>query len=144
MTESASVVTRPPRWVTGLAIVCVVAGCGRGATDEAIIDHPRPYGVTGVTVVDVGCPTLTTTTPSCPNRPIPAHLRFSRPDSAAPIVELRTREDGTFTVELTPGRYQLLPTNLSGAPLPSAEPLTVEVAEGRFTEITVQFDSGVR
>lgn len=51
MAQSASVVTRPPRWVTGLAIVCVAAGCGRGATDEAIVGHPRPSGVTGVTVV---------------------------------------------------------------------------------------------
>jgi len=81
---------------------------------------------------------------TCPRRPLAARLRFVRQDREAPDVEIRTRADGTFTVELPPGRYEVVPDNLTGAPYPRANPTTFEVHKGGLTPITVMFDSGVR
>jgi hypothetical protein len=93
--------------------------------------------------VDAGCPPAPDAT-ACPRRPLAARLRFLRLDYDAPPVEIRTGDDGTFTVELPPGRYEVVPDNLTGAPYPRADRMTVEVREGTSTRITVAFDSGVR
>ena len=54
------------------------------------------------------------------------------------------REDGRFRVDLPPGRYVLDP----GEPLlvdePRADKMTIGVETGRYTEVTVRFDSGIR
>ncbi|MBC3192826.1 hypothetical protein H7X46_17310 [Pseudonocardia sp. C8] len=124
----------------GVLIALAVASGG------ACGDEPgggQPSGVTGVAVVDVGCPTLTTAE-ACPTRPLPAHVRITDPGSSATVAEVRTPPDGTFRVELAPGQYRLHATTVDGRPLPYAEPLTVEVPEGRFTPVTIRFDSGVR
>lgn len=128
------------RRVTAAAIVLVATGCTGGADRDGA--RPLASGISGTTVVDIGCPTLPATG-SCPTRPLPAQLRVTRSDTTT-VAELTTPEDGTFTIELAPGSYQILATNLSGAPLPTAEPVSVEVTEGQITRVTVQFDSGVR
>jgi hypothetical protein len=126
----------------------VVSAC-RSATDGGPADAGTvETGVQGVTDVDVGCP-ATRDAGACPRRPLAARLRFVRRDRDVRdperrTVEVRTGEDGAFTVELPPGRYDVVPDNLVGAPYPRAEPVTVEVHEGTLTVITVSFDSGVR
>ena len=71
-------------------------------------------------------------------------MQFIPSDSTTPVANVQTPPDGTFRVELAPGRYDIRATNLDEAPLPSAEPLTVDVTAGQFTQIIIQFDSGVR
>jgi hypothetical protein len=132
------------RAVLAAAFVLTASACsgredGRGSIDE----QASSSGVKGVTDVDIGCPPSPDATP-CPRRPLAARLRFIRRDRDAPDVEVRTGEDGTFTVELPPGRYEVVPDNLTGAPYPRADRMTVEVRQAEFTTITVMFDSGVR
>jgi len=112
---------------------------GPGSTDE----QAQASGVKGVTDVDIGCPPSPNANP-CPRRPLGARLLFVRRDRDAPDVEVRTGEDGTFTVNLFPGRYEVVQDNLTGAPYPRADRMTLEVRQGTFTTITVMFDSGVR
>lgn len=143
---SRTVASRPAscwRWLIGLMIVLAATGCERAADHATDAGRLPASGISGLTVVDIGCPTLTTAS-SCPTQPIGARLQFTRQDSGVAVVELQTADDGTFTVELPPGRYQILPSNLDGAPLPSAEPLAVDVVDGQFTQLTIQFDSGIR
>jgi hypothetical protein len=122
------------RWPIVLGIV-IAAGCARQADGAG--------GITGITVVDVGCPTVITAT-TCPTRPLPARLRVIRPNSTNVVAELQTHNDGTFTMMLPPGRYEIESSNLSGTPFPTAHPLSVEVIDGQLKSITIEFDSGVR
>jgi hypothetical protein len=52
--------------------------------------------------------------------------------------------EGYFRIPLAPGRYTVRPSNLSGAVLPIAHVMTVSVVSGRFTALTIPFDSGIR
>jgi hypothetical protein len=121
----------------------MTSGCASATEGGSADDRTERTGVRGVTDVDGGCPP-TRDTETCPRRPLAARLRFVRQDRDAPDVEIRTRADGTFTVELPPGRYEVVPDNLTGAPYPQAHRMTLEVHKGRFTPLTVMFDSGVR
>jgi hypothetical protein len=130
------------RAVLGGAIILTASACG-SSTDRGSTKQAQSSGVRGVADVDVGCPPSPDTTP-CPRRPLPARLRFVRRDRDAPDVEIRTAEDGTFTVDLPPGRYEVVPDNLTDTPYPQADRMTIEVRQGTITPITVTFDSGVR
>lgn len=142
MTHSAARLW-PRRAVLGAALALTASACG-SATDHGSVDGSvRPSGVRGSTDVDAGCLPSPDLTP-CPRVPLPARLRFVQLDHSAPDVDIRTEEDGTFTVELAPGHYEVIPENLTGAPYPQANPMTVTVRKGEFTVITVMFDSGVR
>lgn len=131
------------RAVLAAGLVLTSSACSSRTDRNSTDDQAGSSGVEGVTNVDVGCPPTPDATP-CPRRPLPARLRFVRQDGKAPDVEIRTGEDGTFTVELLPGRYQVVPDNLTGTPYPRANRMTVEVPAGGFAPITVMFDSGVR
>jgi hypothetical protein len=52
--------------------------------------------------------------------------------------------EGYFRIPLAPGHYTVRPSNLSGAVLPIAHEVTVTVVSGRFTVLTIPFDSGIR
>jgi hypothetical protein len=125
------------------AVVCGVVACGGVAACSADDPSAPGAGVTGTTVVDVGCPTLATGQ-TCPTRPLAARLEFSPVGAAGSGVTEETGADGRFTVDLAPGTYELVATVPGGGPLPSAEPMTVTVQDGEYSEVTVTFDSGVR
>ena len=134
-----------PRWrrvALGLAAAAAVTGpvaCSGGADG----DPAGRSGVRGTVVVDAGCPP-TVEERACPTGPLAARLEFVADDGRAPVVAVDTAPDGTFSVVLPPGSYDVRAENVTGAPEPSADPVTVEVRAGRFTELTVRFDSGVR
>ncbi len=50
--------------------------------------------------------------------------------------------DGRFEVPLPAGDYVVVPQ--AGDPLPVAVPLDVRVLPGRFAEVEVNYDSGIR
>jgi hypothetical protein len=56
--------------------------------------------------------------------------------------EVKSGADGRFSVNLAPGSYVLEPQ--SPAVMPFAKPQEVTVDPHRFTEVTVQYDSGIR
>ncbi|MEO8220523.1 MAG: carboxypeptidase-like regulatory domain-containing protein [Specibacter sp.] len=99
-------------------------------------------GISGHTTVDAGCAVTIDSTP-CGEVPLPA--RISITDAAGTTVrETISNDQGEFRVELPSGTYELHAVNLTGAPLPSAVPEHVVVETGTFTEIRMEFDSGVR
>ena len=112
-------------------VSAMVASCGQPTS-----------GISGRTVVDVGCPALPVAE-TCAERPLPA--RISAVDAQGQKAgETTSNEHGEFSLDLEPGDYQLTATNLSGSPLPSALPVTVTVRPDNVTTVTVRFDSGVR
>ncbi len=119
-----------------------LAGCA-GAGSESPSPTRATSGVRGSAVVDIGCPVLEDASP-CPQVPLQARISVVQPGSAQPAAVVQTMADGTFDIGLPPGIYELRGENLSGAPVPSAVPVTVTVRAGEFAQVTVIFDSGVR
>lgn len=99
-------------------------------------------GVEGTTIVDEGCPVLPVES-KCPQRPLPARVLVLNREGAE-IAHTNTNEKGEFRIRLSAGDYILQGQNLTGAPLPAAAPVPVNVREGRMHVVTIQFDSGVR
>jgi len=75
------------------------------------------------------------------DRPYAATIVIERVDGTT-AAETKSGGDGRFSVNLAPGSYVLEPQN--GNPLPIARPQHVTVAPRTFTEVTVEYDSGIR
>ncbi len=100
-------------------------------------------GVRGIAVVDIGCPVLENSS-TCPQVPLQTRIIAVRAGSIEQVAVNDTRADGTFSIELAPGSYELRGADPAGAALPVAVPVPVVVRSGEFTSVTVVFDSGVR
>ena len=94
-------------------------------------------------MVDGGCPPARDRSP-CPDRPIVARLTVTQRDSGTTVARATTTADGRFTIPLRPGSYELRAANTTGAPVPLAPSQSITVVSGRYTEVKVAFDSGVR
>jgi len=125
-------------WLAVSLLVVTVTACGGGGAAPAA----PTSGLTGRAVVDVGCP-LQDSSP-CPTRPIRAQLTVTRPDTASFTRDVTTNDRGAFQLPLDPGTYVVQARNTTGAPVPTARPVTVRVPKGAFTTVTITFDSGVR
>ncbi|HEX6471118.1 MAG TPA: hypothetical protein VF069_18610 [Streptosporangiaceae bacterium] len=100
-------------------------------------------GVRGTTTVDSGSP-IVYSTPR-PRRPLRARLDVVGPaGTTAVAATAESDEQGRFEIPLRPGTYTIRPRNLTGAPVPTARPVTVTVRPGTWTTITIPFDSGIR
>lgn len=60
------------------------------------------------------------------------------------ITSFETGSDGRFRVALPPGTYRVGPPHRAGRFLPRGTEETVTVAPGRFVQVTISFDSGMR
>lgn len=65
-------------------------------------------------------------------------------DTDREVTRLETGSDGRFRVVLPPGTYRVGPPRRTGRFLPSGSEETVTVAAGKFVQITISFDSGMR
>lgn len=69
-----------------------------------------------------------------------------RCDEGREVARTRTDEDGKFRINLAPGRYLLVarsPQPNSRFPHPP-DPMTLRVREGRFKDVTLHYDTGIR
>jgi len=60
------------------------------------------------------------------------------------VKRFETGSDGRFRVALAPGTYRVGPPHQSGRFLPRGNEVTVTVAPGKFVQVTIEFDSGMR
>jgi hypothetical protein len=107
---------------------------------------PRDSGVQGELIVDEGAPVVREGSP-WPAYPLPGRVEAVRrglDPATEPVARADSDARGRFRLRLPPGEYVLRARNLTGAPVPTARPVTVRVAAGEFTEITIHFDSGIR
>jgi hypothetical protein len=77
----------------------------------------------------------------CPDQPYQAILTVNNPEGER-IVQIQTNEDGYFKIHIHPGEYMLHPE--SPNVLPFAGEQTVLVEMGKFTQVVVNYDSGIR
>lgn len=97
-------------------------------------------GIRGTVTIGPTCP-VQREGESCV-RPFATVLFLRRVGSSAAPRTLRSGTDGRFTVALAVGRYRLTPRN--GKPYPRAAAQTVSVRAGRYTRVSVDYDSGIR
>ena len=83
--------------------------------------------------------------PRCGPRPLAATLRIHPTGRSTPRWTVRSGQDGRFSVRLAPGTYVVKPLAAAGSAFPRPPaPRRVTVHAGRFTRITITYDTGIR
>ena len=120
----------------GSFILLAVAACSTGD----LLGPEAPQGIEGPILLGPQCPVQTLENP-CPDLPYPAWIQVRKRDGRS-VTRIRAGEYGRFRVGLRPGAYVLHPE--SGDPFPVASDQEVDVDRGVFTEVAINFDTGIR
>ena len=101
-------------------------------------------GVQGHVTIGPTCPVVREPAdPNCADKPYKTTLVLSSTIIGRNGgVLIQTDEKGMFTDLLPPGTYMI--RSQSSSMLPRLEPVTFEVVANRFTQLNLQFDSGIR
>jgi hypothetical protein len=126
---------RIQRWC-GLALCLVVTAC----TTDALLGPGAAQGIEGIVLLGPQCPVQSEDDP-CPDIPYQAWIEI-RLASGENVSRFRSGADGRFRIGLRPGAYVLHPE--SGNPFPVADQRPVLVTDGLYTDVTVNFDTGIR
>ena len=110
------------------------------ATCSIYSPTPRGSGITGQVTIGPMCAVVQQGQP-CPDQPFQATLTV-RNLSGLQIAQFETDAQGHFSVPLVPGEYVLHPESTNGIPLAGDRSFVVET--GRYTSLTVRYDSGIR
>lgn len=97
-------------------------------------------GIEGQVFIGPMCPVVQVGE-ECPDQPYQALLTVNSPKGER-IVQFQTDEEGRFRIPFQPGEYILHPESPNS--LPFAVEQSVIVEEGRFTQVIVNYDSGIR
>ena len=117
-----------------IALAIVLTGCA------SIEPTPTDSGIEGQVLIGPICPVVQEGQ-ECPDQPYQATLTVNSREGRK-IVQIQTDKDGKFRIPLPPEEYVLHPESPNVMPFASEQSLTVEA--GRFTEIIVNYDSGIR
>ena len=97
-------------------------------------------GVEGQALIGPMCPVVQEGQ-ECPDQPYQATVTVLSLDGRE-IVQVQADENGRFKIPLAAGEYILRPESPNALPFANEQHFIVE--EGKFTELTVQYDSGIR
>ena len=101
---------------------------------------PRESGIEGQVLMGPMCP-VAQQGQSCPDQPYQATLTVNGL-SGGTIVQFQTDGGGHFKIPLAPGEYILHPESPNG--IPFAVDQTIFVGAGQYTQVVVNYDSGIR
>ena len=101
--------------------------------------------VTGVVNAGPVCPVVSDPPdPACEDRPVAGAEIVVRDASGETVARVRTAEDGTFSLSLAAGRYELVPQAVEGL-MGTASAVEVTVQDGLPVEpIEISYDTGIR
>lgn len=126
--------------LTGIIIAIAVAACGASGGTQP---PPANTGITGQVLLGPMCPVQTEYDP-CPDQPIEAKVKVLNQIDEE-VANVQTDKEGRFTVDLPPGTYSLVPdVGGGGLGFTFGKPMVVDVIAGRYTEITLKVDTGIR
>ena len=117
-----------------LVVVLILSAC------SSATPTPTDSGIEGQVFIGPMCPVVQVGQ-ECPDQPYQAVLTVNSPEGER-IVQVQTDEEGRFRIPLEPGEYILHPESQNS--LPFAQEQTVIVEEGKFTQVIVNYDSGIR
>lgn len=117
-------------------LLAILFACG--GTEPSAGDS----GIRGTAHVGPQCPVVQAGSP-CPDAPFDGEIQVTT-TGGEEVATAPTEADGSFEVALDPGSYVVgIVTQNPGGP-PFAEPVTVEVEPGAFTDLDIAIDSGIR
>jgi hypothetical protein len=105
---------------------------------------PNETGIQGQVTLGPTCPVMREGDNSCTDKPYQTTVQIIEIGSpnSAPFATAETASDGTFFVELPPGKYAVQP--IGGTPLPSCNTQEITVEEGVYSTVDLSCDSGIR
>jgi hypothetical protein len=120
------------QFITGVLILLLATCSAEPASTTS--------GVEGQVFIGPVCPVVQEGQ-ECPDKPYQATLVVNN-SNGREIVKVQTDEQGRFKIPLEPGEYILHPESPNVMPYASEQ--TFAVVPGRFTQIRVNYDSGIR
>jgi hypothetical protein len=123
-----------------LALVSLLlAGCDAPPAPAGTHDS----GVTGRAMAGPQCPVeRNPPDPDCADKPIATNLTVTSADGSRAVRDFTSDADGRFRVPLAAGSYAIRSTETGGLPRCQSEPFNVTA--GRFTDVAVDCDTGIR
>ncbi len=103
---------------------------------------PPSSGIDGLVTIGPTCPVERIDTP-CPDKPYQATIVVND-EGGNEVARGQSGEDGRFRIALAPGTYILAPRSSNQGGYPFAKEQQVEVRADAFTQLSIQFDSGIR
>ena len=101
---------------------------------------PADSGIEGQVLIGPMC-AVVQVGQECPNQPYQATLTVNSLNGSK-IVQVQSDTQGRFRIPLAPGDYILHPESPNG--IPSANEQSFRVEAGKFTQMLVSYDSGIR
>jgi hypothetical protein len=128
------------RRASALGLLASLAACGAASGDV------RGSGIDGKIVAGPTCPVeRVPPDPRCAPRPLAASLRIHPAGKRSPVETAHSGQNGRFRVALPAGAYVVRPLARPGSPFPRPpSPIEVRVSSGRFTHVTITYDTGIR
>ena len=120
------------QFITGVLILLLATCSAEPASTTS--------GVEGQVFIGPACPVVQVGQ-ECPDQPYQATLTVNN-SNGREIVKVQTDAQGRFKIPLEPGEYILHPESPNVMPYASEQTFTV--VSGKFTQITVNYDSGIR
>jgi hypothetical protein len=126
-----------------LAVLVVLVGlvaCG------SALGRPRASGISGRIVAAPTCPVeRVPPQPGCAPRALVATLLITPVGGSGSTKGVDSAGDGRFRVGLRAGTYTVTALSEGRSPLPRPpSPRRVDVRAGRFTTVTITYDTGIR
>jgi hypothetical protein len=129
--------------IAALALIAAAAAVLLFACKGQEEAPPLTSGIEGQVLIGPMCPVVREGTP-CPDQPYHATIAVWNAGRTKKVRTFETGSDGRFRVPLAPGEYYIdpQPPDTGGPPTPI--PQTVTVPAGRFLQVTIEYDSGIR
>lgn len=120
-----------------LSVIYLFASLGKGGRNSA----SAAEGINGYVVTGPVCPVPKEGDESCDDKPVRANIIVKNKEDNV-IKNIETLDDGSFSVQLSPGKYIIY--NDSGGGLKGSKPEYVTVGAGNFAEVKIRIDTGIR
>lgn len=136
-----------------LLLVALVGACQGASTESSPKTSPpgtlppsaNAVTVSGRAVAGPTCPVETEPPdPACEDRPVAGAEILIRDAAGETVATARTAEDGSFSVSLSAGRYELVPQPVEGLMGTAAAVDVVVLNDGLPDPIILEYDTGIR
>lgn len=130
------------RWLIIVLIILLALAAdsyGKGQKKSG----PSASGIECTVLIGPVCPAEQRDKP-CLDQPYDASVTVTLASSGRKVLTVRSGRDGKFRVILAPGTYRLIPNSPNRGSPPYADPQTVKVERGKYANVIIKYDSGIR